>query len=138
MTATEPRTNVVSLSSAMIPNNTTVQPFLSTTTSNPTITSTNKNRPPPPPTSAFSTEPTSQTKIGGNEMPSTSTSNDPNGDDLDSMHIMLEPHLRPVKPDKNSEISKQIFEQHKQLANAYLKVNKFIFICSFFEGKKIV
>lgn len=42
--------------------------------------------------------------------------------DLDSMHLMLEPHLRPPQPDPNSEISKQIFEEHKKLANEYLKV----------------
>lgn len=42
--------------------------------------------------------------------------------DLDSMHLMLEPHLRPPQPDPNSEISKQIFEEHKKLAKEYLKV----------------
>lgn len=42
--------------------------------------------------------------------------------DLDSMHLMLEPHLRPPQPDPNSDISKQIFEEHKKLANEYLKV----------------
>lgn len=46
--------------------------------------------------------------------------------DLDSMHLMLEPHLRPPQPDPNSDISKQIFEEHKKLANEYLKVTTFI------------
>lgn len=46
---------------------------------------------------------------------------------LDSMHMMLDPHLRPISPDLNNEESKRIFEEHKQLAQEYLKV-KFITI----------
>lgn len=42
---------------------------------------------------------------------------------FDSMHLMLEPHLRPVSPDPNSKLSTEIFEEHKQLANEYLKVS---------------
>ncbi|XP_013180092.1 PREDICTED: mitogen-activated protein kinase kinase kinase 7-like [Papilio xuthus] len=41
--------------------------------------------------------------------------------DLDSMHMMLDPHLRPISPDLNNEESKRIFEEHKQLAQEYLK-----------------
>ncbi|XP_026756151.2 mitogen-activated protein kinase kinase kinase 7-like [Galleria mellonella] len=41
---------------------------------------------------------------------------------LDSMHTMLEPHLRPISPDLNNEESKRIYEEHKQLAPEYLKV----------------
>lgn len=41
---------------------------------------------------------------------------------LDSMHMMLEPHLRPISPDLNNEESKRIFEEHKQLAQEYLKI----------------
>lgn len=52
---------------------------------------------------------------------------------FDSMHLMLEPHLRPVSPDPNSKLSKEIFEEHKQLANEYLKV---IFI-DYFNGLKL-
>lgn len=44
-------------------------------------------------------------------------------DNLSSLHLMLEPHLRPAEPDPNSEFSKQIFEDHKRLAKEYLKVN---------------
>lgn len=40
----------------------------------------------------------------------------------DSMHLMLEPHLRPVPPDPKSRLSKEIFEEHKDLAKEYLKV----------------
>uniref|UniRef100_A0A2A4K9Y7 Mitogen-activated protein kinase kinase kinase 7 n=1 Tax=Heliothis virescens TaxID=7102 RepID=A0A2A4K9Y7_HELVI len=40
---------------------------------------------------------------------------------LDSMHMMLDPHLRPISPDLNNEESKRIFEEHKQLAQEYLK-----------------
>lgn len=43
--------------------------------------------------------------------------------DLDSMHLMLEPHLRPATPDPNSPISMQIFDEHNKLAQEYLKVN---------------
>ncbi|CAH0725672.1 unnamed protein product, partial [Brenthis ino] len=42
--------------------------------------------------------------------------------DLDSMHMMLDPHLRPISPDLNNEESKRIFEEHKQLAQEYLKI----------------
>lgn len=43
-------------------------------------------------------------------------------DDLASVHLMLEPHLRPTPPDPNSDLSKEIFDEHKQLAKEYLKV----------------
>lgn len=42
--------------------------------------------------------------------------------DLDSMHMMLDPHLRPISPDLNDEESKRIFEEHKKLAQEYLKI----------------
>ncbi|KAJ8712393.1 hypothetical protein PYW07_005235 [Mythimna separata] len=41
---------------------------------------------------------------------------------LDSMHMMLDPHLRPISPDLNNDESKRIFEEHKQLAQEYLKI----------------
>lgn len=50
-------------------------------------------------------------------------------DDLASVHLMLEPHLRPAPPDPNSDLSKEIFDEHKQLAKEYLKVcSKFGFL----------
>lgn len=42
--------------------------------------------------------------------------------------MMLEPHLRPISPDLNDEESKRIFEEHKQLAQEYLKVTKHSFM----------
>ncbi|KAJ2945700.1 hypothetical protein O0L34_g541 [Tuta absoluta] len=42
--------------------------------------------------------------------------------DLDSMHMMLDPHLRPISPDLTNDESKRIFEEHKQLAQEYLKI----------------
>lgn len=48
-------------------------------------------------------------------------------DDLASVHLMLEPNLRPAQPDVNSELSQQIFEEHKQLAKEYFKVAIFKF-----------
>lgn len=50
------------------------------------------------------------------------SSPDPN---LDSMHMMLDPHLRPISPDLNDEESKRVFEEHKKLAQEYLKVGFF-------------
>lgn len=47
-------------------------------------------------------------------------------DDLASVHLMLEPHLRPPPPDPKSDVSKQIFDEHKQLAKEYLKVGSAI------------
>lgn len=44
-------------------------------------------------------------------------------DDLDSVHLMLEPNLRPAPPDMRSDLSRQIFEEHKQLAKEYLKIH---------------
>ncbi|KAL0821858.1 hypothetical protein ABMA28_005262 [Loxostege sticticalis] len=41
---------------------------------------------------------------------------------LDSMHLMLDPHLRPISPDLASDESKRIYEEHKQLAPEYLRV----------------
>lgn len=49
--------------------------------------------------------------------------NDDDDDDLASVHLMLEPHLRPAPPDLNSDLSKQVFDEHKQLAKEYLKVH---------------
>lgn len=46
-------------------------------------------------------------------------------DDLASVHLMLEPHLRPPPPDPKSDLSKEIFDEHKQLAKEYLKVSGF-------------
>ncbi|XP_041982003.1 mitogen-activated protein kinase kinase kinase 7 [Aricia agestis] len=42
--------------------------------------------------------------------------------DLDSMHMMLDPHLRPISPDLTNDESKRIFDEHKQLAQEYLKI----------------
>lgn len=42
--------------------------------------------------------------------------------DLETMHLMLEPNMRPVTPDPSSRISLEIFNEHKQLAQEFLKV----------------
>lgn len=66
----------------------------------------------PQSSSKFARESTNQSKATTN-----------NGeDDLDSVHLMLEPHLRPEPLDPNSSFSKQIFDEHKALAKEYLKV----------------
>lgn len=38
------------------------------------------------------------------------------------MYMFLDPNLRPLTPDLNNPESRQIFEEHKQLAEEYLKV----------------
>lgn len=44
--------------------------------------------------------------------------------DLETMHLMLEPNMRPVTPDPSSRISLEIFNEHKTLAQEFLKVGK--------------
>ncbi|RZB39257.1 mitogen-activated protein kinase kinase kinase 7 [Asbolus verrucosus] len=53
-----------------------------------------------------------------------STTNTPDGTDpdLDKMYLLLEPHLRPATPDAENPQSVALFEEHKQLAQEYLKV----------------
>lgn len=59
---------------------------------------------------------------GSSEQRQADTNGGVDDDDLASVHLMLEPHLRPAPPDPKSDLSKQIFEEHKQLAKEYLKV----------------
>ncbi|CAF4811029.1 unnamed protein product [Pieris macdunnoughi] len=61
----------------------------------------------------------SNSSSSGAEGAAPATEPDP---DLDSMHMMLDPHLRPISPDLTNEESKRIFEEHKQLAQEYLKI----------------
>ncbi|XP_043281270.1 mitogen-activated protein kinase kinase kinase 7-like [Venturia canescens] len=42
--------------------------------------------------------------------------------ELDNMYRLLDVELRPLTPDYNSRLSQDIFQQHKQLAQEYLKV----------------
>ncbi|XP_018333081.1 mitogen-activated protein kinase kinase kinase 7 isoform X2 [Agrilus planipennis] len=42
--------------------------------------------------------------------------------DLDNMHLLLDAHLRPATPDEHDPRSMALFEEHKQLAQEYLKV----------------
>lgn len=57
-----------------------------------------------------------------NENAESKSSNQGNDPGLD-MYMFLDPQLRPVTPDMNDEQSRQIFEEHKQLAEEYLKVS---------------
>lgn len=50
------------------------------------------------------------------------TDEENNQSTYDLMHLMLEPHLRPVSPEPNDQTSKEIFEEHKRLAKEYFKV----------------
>jgi hypothetical protein len=43
--------------------------------------------------------------------------------DLESLNLMLEPHLRPISPDPTNQMSQDIFNQHKEQAQEYLKVS---------------
>lgn len=56
----------------------------------------------------------------------------------DLMHLMLEPHLRPVSPQPNDQTSNQIFEEHKKLAKEYFKVEKSLDGISFSSRFQII
>jgi len=43
-------------------------------------------------------------------------------EELDNVYLMLDPQLHPITPNTSCQQSVQIFEQHKQLAQEYLKV----------------
>uniref|UniRef100_A0A0C9QQD3 MAP3K7_0 protein n=1 Tax=Fopius arisanus TaxID=64838 RepID=A0A0C9QQD3_9HYME len=43
-------------------------------------------------------------------------------DDLDDVYRVLDADLRPLTPDNSCPISKEIFEEHKLLAQEYLKI----------------
>lgn len=43
-------------------------------------------------------------------------------EDLDNVYRLLDTELRPITPDYSCEKSLEIFEEHKQLAKEYLKV----------------
>ena len=64
-----------------------------------------------------------QSQSSTNDLTRSSTSDS----DLDSMHLMLEPSLRPATPDPTSRLSQQIFEEHKDLAKEYLKVSSRVY-----------
>lgn len=50
------------------------------------------------------------------------TGNSTTDKDLDNVYRLLDADLRPLTPDQTCERSKEIFEEHKQLAQEYLKV----------------
>nr|XP_031831452.1 mitogen-activated protein kinase kinase kinase 7-like isoform X1 [Nomia melanderi] len=52
----------------------------------------------------------------------TGQSNSTTNEDLDNVYRLLDADLRPLTPDQTCERSKEIFEEHKQLAQEYLKV----------------
>ncbi|XP_076665711.1 mitogen-activated protein kinase kinase kinase 7 [Andrena cerasifolii] len=52
----------------------------------------------------------------------TAQSNSTTNEDLDNVYRLLDADLRPLTPDQTCERSKEIFEEHKQLAQEYLKV----------------
>lgn len=105
LTATESRSNAIASSSS---NTRTLIGNVLNTANQTTFRPATK-----PPRESFDTN-SEQNKTGANATV--------DEDDLASVHLMLEPHLRPPPPDPNSELSKQIFEEHKQLAKEYLKV----------------
>ncbi|XP_044002104.1 mitogen-activated protein kinase kinase kinase 7-like [Aphidius gifuensis] len=50
------------------------------------------------------------------------SSDSSNTDQLDEVYRLLDADLRPLEPDVTCQISKDIFEEHKQLATEYFKV----------------
>ncbi|XP_011297479.1 mitogen-activated protein kinase kinase kinase 7 [Fopius arisanus] len=57
-------------------------------------------------------------KKNSEQIPESSTS----ADDLDDVYRVLDADLRPLTPDNSCPISKEIFEEHKLLAQEYLKI----------------
>lgn len=51
--------------------------------------------------------------------PENAPQSDPN---LENMYMLLDPHLRPATPDLQDSYSRALFEEHKKLAQEYLKV----------------
>jgi len=62
---------------------------------------------------------TVQTEVQSSTVPEGQGQPDPN---LDNMYLLLDSHLRPATPDPNDPASLGLFEEHKQLAQEYLKV----------------
>lgn len=62
---------------------------------------------------------TVQTGVQTTTVPDGQTQSDPN---LDNIYLLLDPHLRPSTPDFEDANSVGIFEEHKQLAQEYLKI----------------
>lgn len=56
--------------------------------------------------------------------------NSTTNEDLDNVYRLLDADLRPLTPDYTCERSKEIFEEHKQLAQEYLKVQTEIALLS--------
>lgn len=42
--------------------------------------------------------------------------------EMEDIYLFLDPHLRPVTPDFSNPRSRQIYEEHKQLAQEFLQV----------------
>lgn len=53
-----------------------------------------------------------------------------NNDHLDNVYRLLDAELRPLTPDNSCQLSVDIFEEHKQLAQEYLKVQTEIALAS--------
>ncbi|XP_063916019.1 mitogen-activated protein kinase kinase kinase 7-like isoform X2 [Zophobas morio] len=53
---------------------------------------------------------------------STKTTPDGTDPDLDEVYLLLEPHLRPATPDNENPQSVALFDEHKQLAQEYFKI----------------
>lgn len=69
------------------------------------------------------TSPTDSGDTQNIELISTRTDEEDNQSTYDLIHLMLEPHLRPISPEPNEQTSKELFEEHKRLAKEYFKVN---------------
>uniref|UniRef100_A0A0V0GA85 Mitogen-activated protein kinase kinase kinase 7 n=1 Tax=Triatoma dimidiata TaxID=72491 RepID=A0A0V0GA85_TRIDM len=55
-------------------------------------------------------------------IPRTKSKGSTHNNELDNIYLMLEPNLQPIPPDPNIKQSVEIFEEHKQLAQEYLRV----------------
>ncbi|KAF4514152.1 UNVERIFIED_CONTAM: hypothetical protein B566_EDAN019376, partial [Ephemera danica] len=59
------------------------------------------------------------------------------GSDLDNMYLMLDPQLQPIEPDTSSAESVRVFEEHKQLAQEYLRVQTEIAYTSHYRAQLV-
>jgi hypothetical protein len=57
--------------------------------------------------------------------------------DLDNMYLMLDPQLQPIEPDTSSAESVRVFEEHKQLAQEYLRVQTEIAYTSHYRAQLV-
>ncbi|XP_053598761.1 mitogen-activated protein kinase kinase kinase 7 [Microplitis demolitor] len=75
-----------------------------------------------------------QNTAGFDKMGKKKTNRSNNNDNFDDICGLLEADLRPLTPDNTCQLSRTIFEEHKQLAEEYLKVQTEIALVSQYKS----